>query len=1147
MRRCFFTLYTILLSVIGYGQCHYTIDMQDSYGDGWNGASVDVSVNGVSSSSFSFSAGFSSSDSIETLNGDILSFSFNSGNWDTEISFIIYDSSGDTICYLGDTSIISGPTTFLAIPQFDNNSGNDSFLFSDTSNANCFPQFVNVTFQLDMNNNTSGFTTPEINGTWNSYCGDCDPMTDLNGDNIWEKTISLYTGNYEFIFSADSLAIEETIDPNGSCSNGSLISTKRFLVVGSQDVTMPVVCWESCRVCNGFPQPPSGISCNTGSAGLVFSDDCETQGGWTGDFGTGNGVWQVNNGYTGTNGTGPYGAHSGTNYFYFESSTWGGAGLNIASIISPAIDLSSSIDDAELTFWTHGRGASMGILDVDVSNQPTGPFTNLYTQFGETHTGINDPYTQIGINLSSYIGQIIYVRFKFSRDQSFNQAQYSDLAIDLVEVTSCQSCPAPSLLSSSNITPTSGQLTWTPSGSETQWMIYYNGDSLLTDSIPTTISGLTPNSNYNCYITAVCSATENSISSSLISFTTACSYNIAPTLENFDGGFPSCWSQDNNDDFDWTLNSGPPPTLANGFQTGPSDDITGGGNYIYTEASNPRDPGDIAIIYSELIDITSISNAELNFYSHMYGANMGTMDIELIEGNNTTNIFSLSGDQGNQWVQHSIPFTTTSNIIQFKIIGTRGSGWSSDMAIDNFRVQETVTSDLELLSDLSSSSCSFSSQEQISIKIINNAPTAQSNFDVSYSINNANPVIETFTSTINFEDTIIYDFNAPADLSMDGLYYIQYNCILSNDQVPLNNIYSNSIENFVSPQPPTTINDTICYGDSSFLQASSNDGLINWYTDSLGLNSISNTAVNPSLTTTYFAQAQSSEYYTDDFENYPTGSLIAQLSNYWTTLSGTGGGQDDAFISGAQMSSGMNSIYLNDINDDNLFLLLNQDVNEGVVEILFDVRVETSSNINILNSTNPSSNEIFNLKLNSGVLEFDIGPTVLTSSCPSNNNWFELKLVGDLNSSIWNIYIDNSFVFGTYIAGANQVGSVNFTTYSGDAYYIDDVEWYIISDDDCKSDFSPLTVFVENCSNLNELKLDESINIYPNPSSDIFNFYSESNIESIKVYDYQGKVIYLKTIGNTYGEIDLSSYKKGIYFIEFSNLKSFKFKKIVLN
>ena len=50
MKKPLIIFYTILTSVIGYGQCYYTIDMFDSWGDGWNGASVEVSVNGVSSS-----------------------------------------------------------------------------------------------------------------------------------------------------------------------------------------------------------------------------------------------------------------------------------------------------------------------------------------------------------------------------------------------------------------------------------------------------------------------------------------------------------------------------------------------------------------------------------------------------------------------------------------------------------------------------------------------------------------------------------------------------------------------------------------------------------------------------------------------------------------------------------------------------------------------------------------------------------------------------------------------------------------------------------------------------------------------------------------------------------------------------------------
>ena len=57
------------------------------------------------------------------------------------------------------------------------------------------------------------------------------------------------------------------------------------------------------------------LTCNTGNAGIVFTDDCEAQGNWTGNFGTSNGTWQVNDGGTASGGTGPDGAHSGVNYF----------------------------------------------------------------------------------------------------------------------------------------------------------------------------------------------------------------------------------------------------------------------------------------------------------------------------------------------------------------------------------------------------------------------------------------------------------------------------------------------------------------------------------------------------------------------------------------------------------------------------------------------------------------------------------------------------------------------------------------------------------------------------------------------------------------------------------------------------------------
>ena len=58
--------------------------MQDSYGDGWNGASLDVSINGSLVSSLTFANGGNFTDSVFTLNGDFVEFYFSSGNWDTD-------------------------------------------------------------------------------------------------------------------------------------------------------------------------------------------------------------------------------------------------------------------------------------------------------------------------------------------------------------------------------------------------------------------------------------------------------------------------------------------------------------------------------------------------------------------------------------------------------------------------------------------------------------------------------------------------------------------------------------------------------------------------------------------------------------------------------------------------------------------------------------------------------------------------------------------------------------------------------------------------------------------------------------------------------------------------------------------------------
>ena len=106
----------------------------------------------------------------------------------------------------------------------------------------------NVTFQVDMNNVTDPFTIPEVNGTFNSWCGSCASLTDVNNDNIWDITLSVPAGYYEYKFSSDNWTIQEDLLNAGSCAVSAWGYTNRFLNITS-DTILDLVCWGSCVQC----------------------------------------------------------------------------------------------------------------------------------------------------------------------------------------------------------------------------------------------------------------------------------------------------------------------------------------------------------------------------------------------------------------------------------------------------------------------------------------------------------------------------------------------------------------------------------------------------------------------------------------------------------------------------------------------------------------------------------------------------------------------------------------------------------------------------------------------------------------------------------------------------------------------------------
>ena len=58
---------------------------------------------------------------------------------------------------------------------------------------------------------------------------------------------------------------------------------------------------------------------------------------------------------------------------------------------------------------------------------------------------------------------------------------------------------------------------------------------------------------------------------------------------------------------------------------------------MYTEASLPRAHGDTATMYSEVIDISGLTNPELRFLNHMYGSAIGTLSVDLWDASTGTN------------------------------------------------------------------------------------------------------------------------------------------------------------------------------------------------------------------------------------------------------------------------------------------------------------------------------------------------------------------------------------------------------------------------------------------------------------------------------------------------------------------------------
>ncbi len=156
--------------------------------------------------------------------------------------------------------------------------------------------------------------------------------------------------------------------------------------------------------------------------------------------------------------------------------------------------------------------------------------------------------------------------------------------------------------------------------------------------------------------------------------------NTFPYAESFESGLGG-WVQSTNDMLDWTIYTGTTPSSSTGPAAGASD----GAYYLYVETSSPVATGDSAII-SMPFNFSSLVDPRFKFDYNMTGSGMGSLSINIYDGTTMHyNVWSKSGPQTGDWNTDTLDLNAykSSSYVEIQFVGTKGSTWSSDMAIDN--------------------------------------------------------------------------------------------------------------------------------------------------------------------------------------------------------------------------------------------------------------------------------------------------------------------------------------------------------------------------------------------------------------------------------------------------------------------------------
>ena len=327
----------------------------------------------------------------------------------------------------------------------------------------------------------------------------------------------------------------------------------------------------------------------------------------------------------------PIYAHNGNNAMRFHTYYPEGTFSDQIAIMPPIDSTLLPLSGLQVTFWMRAVNATYNsyvVVGVMTNPEDAGTFVPIETIY--THGSTT--YAEHTVLFGCYHGRHGRIAFKVPQPNT----GYNNLYIDDVTIDYMPPCPHVGNLTVINTTPDSICISWSPMGTETEWVVGDGTNEYIANDTLFTFGGLEPNTQYTLTVRALCGGGSDTSTAVSITASTPCSsLSLLPYREDFDShvgytsntasvnNLPPCWNYINHGTRNNYMGY---PIIINNYA------YSGGNCMRYYMFHTAADSNQYAILPPTDSLPYPINTLKLSFYMRAGNANSSTYKAEAIVG-----------------------------------------------------------------------------------------------------------------------------------------------------------------------------------------------------------------------------------------------------------------------------------------------------------------------------------------------------------------------------------------------------------------------------------------------------------------------------------------------------------------------------------